>query len=109
MSTLRLPVRRNDWYRDHDGVLARTKRYDEVLVGETVEFADRLASGETLSSVTTVNAGPTISSAAVSGTDLTYTVTGAGDVTFRVVTSSSQTLEVKVRYRATDQNDSDYQ
>jgi len=107
MSTLRLPLRRRHWYQDHDGVWTRTKREDEVL-SETIDFADQLGSGETLSSVTVHDSGPTISSEAVSGTELTYTVTKTGSVTFRVVTSDSRTLEVELHYRSLDGYATDY-
>lgn len=101
---LRLPPKRNEWFRDRDGVWARQKMQDEVLTDE-VSFADELASGETISSFSWVDtSGPSISGDAINGTSdgITFTVTDSGDTTLSVVTSGGRTLRRELRWIGTD-------
>ena len=109
--TLRLPPRRNEWYRDGD-VWERQKLREEVLTDEIIFSSDEL-SGETLSSHSWVNtSGPTISGDAVNGDadGVTFTITGVGSSTLSVVTSGGRTLRRRLRWYGIDvsSNISDY-
>lgn len=101
---LRLPPKRNEWYRDRDDVWAHQKLKDEVLTDEIIFSADEL-SGETIASHSWVNnSGPSISGDAVNGDadGVTFTVTGTGYTTLSAVTSGGRTLQRELRWVGLD-------
>lgn len=102
------PRKRRGWYRDVDGIMCHTKRYDERNT-YTLDFTDALDSGESISSAAyswdgpTSQAGPTLSSPTI-----VVDITGAGELEVRATTSASRILERKYRWRSTDTGIDDY-
>lgn len=112
MSTLYVRKRRYP-YSLHGNEYTREKRYDEILT-ETIDLIGILDSGETLSAATFEDAGPTISGTAIAAgrdgtnTAVAFTITGAGKATLNVTTSGGRTLEIRLNYRASDDDVRDY-
>ena len=111
--TLRLPPRRNEWYRAGD-VWERQKLKDELLIDEIIFSADELA-GETISSFEFVNtSGVTIGqdydSAISSDADgVSFSVTGTGSTTLSVTLSDDRVLRRRLQWHGLDvANFSDY-
>jgi hypothetical protein len=104
-TTLIVPASRNgpvtsrdgDWFRDQDGAFATTKRSDET-VQVTLDWTDRLASGETLSTATYQDSGVTRSGVSVSSPNTIATVLGLGEFEVTVTTSASRVLQQVVRF-----------
>lgn len=91
------PLRRASASRDRDRVWQVVKDYDEQI-SFSLDWADRLASGETIASVVRETSGPTIVSSSSTATTTTDTVKdGGGEVTIRATTSASQVLQERVR------------
>ena len=91
---LRLPPRRNEWFRGRDGEWEFQKLQNEVLTDE-ISFQDRLFAGETLASHEWLNtSGPSITGDAINGDSdgVTFTITKSGSSTLKVVTSDGRTL-----------------
>lgn len=101
---LRLPPKRNEWFRDINDVWALQKLQDEVLTDEIIFSADELA-GETLASHEWVNtSGPSIYADAVNAAadGVTFTVTNSGTTTLSVTTSGGRVLRRKLRWIGLD-------
>lgn len=107
MSTIRPTTNRNPWYRNKDGVLETTKRYDEIESGR-FDFTNLLASGETVSSVSWDQDGVTISSSVLATPVVTWLVAGAGYATLKATLSTGRKLEQRMRWLATDATSGDY-
>lgn len=106
MSTFRVPLRRNRYFRDVDGIDATSKRTAEVL-SETIDWTDRL-DGETISGATWTSRGATISGESYTDTTTSATITGVGEVVIQVSTSGGRTLEMMLRYYGIDTRSQDY-
>lgn len=96
-SAVILPLERTRYFRDRDGVLATSKRYDEI-VQLVLDWTDQLASGETVSSVAYEDSGVTRSSTSNTTTTSTTSVTGTGETEITVTTSAARKLQAVVRF-----------
>jgi hypothetical protein len=97
-----LPLERTRWYRDKDGNLSTSKRFDEI-VGLSLDFTDHLASAETVSSVSTVPHGVTISGASLATPVWTANVTGVGYLEWTATLSTGRVLQSLVCFYGTDE------
>jgi VCBS repeat-containing protein len=104
MTTYYVPTERNEWFTDRNGMPATTKRKNEVK-SYAIDFRGEMETGETISTKTVTASGVTVSASSITtgvdgtNTTVSITVTGSeGTVTVKVVTSSSRTLEKKVRF-----------
>ncbi len=100
-STVILPLRRTRWFRDADGNITYSKRWDEILQS-VINWADQLASGETISSVAYEDHGVTRSSTSNTTTTSTTNVTGGGYFIVTVTLSTSRKLQKIIRFVTTD-------
>lgn len=104
-NTLLLPANKNGpltafnnrWFRDTDGAIATTKHRDELLQ-VTLNWTDRLASGETVSSAAYEDSGVTRSGVSVSTPSTICSVTGLGEFEVEVTTSASRKMVERVRF-----------
>lgn len=97
-----LPLQRTRWFRDQDGNLATSKRYDEIL-GLSLDFTDQLATSETVSSVATSVSGVTLTSATLATPVWTANATGVGTVEVTATLSTGRKLQLVVALYGTDQ------
>lgn len=103
-----LPLERTRWFRNRDGKLSTSKRFDEI-VGLSLDFTDQLASGETVSSVATVPHGVTLSGASLATPVWTANVTGVGYFEWTATLSTGRKLQDLVVFYGTDEDlGSDY-
>lgn len=105
--TLNMPLNRNEWFEDYDGLQTTFKRYDEVK-DYIFDWTDSLDSGETISSASWSSDGPTINSSSNTTTTTTVTLTGSGKAEVTIITSNSRTLQAKFNWRASDGGVDDY-
>jgi hypothetical protein len=92
-----LPLERNRWFRDRDGILSTTKREDEI-VGMTIDWSRQLASGETISSVAYEDSGVTRTGTSATTTTTVDNVTGIGETEVTVTLSTGRKLQELVRF-----------
>jgi hypothetical protein len=99
--------RGEQFYRDVDGYLCDTKRYDEVS-NLAWDLTDALEGAETITSVAYDPSGLTVSSEAHAGNVTTLVVTGTGTVEVTVTLSTGRILQENFRLVSEDQPPSDY-
>lgn len=104
--TLRLPLWRNEWFTDYDGILTTTKREDETRV-YVLDYTDWLNSGESVSSTTITSDGPVVTSS-LSSPNLTLTVSKTGYATIKATTSASRVLELRLHWQGINHEAEDY-
>lgn len=104
MTSLLLPKRRQQWFRDRNGIWTTTKHKD-ATEDYTIDYTDRLNSGETLSSITVTGNGVTVSSSAIAagigGASLAISLTITdtdGHVKIEATTSDSRVLVNDLRF-----------
>ena len=97
-----LPLQRTRWFRDRDGNLSTSKRYDEIL-GLSLDFTDQLATSETVSSVATETSGVTLTSPSLATPVWTANATGVGTVEVTATLSTGRKLQLVVALYGTDQ------
>ncbi len=105
--TFHEPLERQPYFKDKDGNVCRAKKYDDI-VRHSVDWTDKLASGETVSSSAWEDGGATLSGAALATPVASVTVAGCGWVKNTVTLSTGRQLEREVRFIATDRGPSDY-
>lgn len=90
-------LKRFEVSKDRDRIGQICKDYDEQVT-LVVDWTDRLASGETIATSTWTTGGPTIVSSSNTTTTSTATIKdGQGELTCKVTTSASQTLQERIR------------
>jgi hypothetical protein len=100
MPTLVLPRRRNRFYREADGVDAIVVRDNEVTP-LTLDYTQRLETGETITASTWAPNGTSLSGAAFTTTTTSVTVTNSyGCPTNTVTTSLGRVLNTEVRVKS---------
>lgn len=100
MTAYLAPVR-NAYFRDIDGIMATSKRIEEV-VSLVLDWSDLLASGETISSVAYEDLGVTRSSTSNTTTTTTTKVTGTGSTIVKATLSTGRVLHREVRFYGVD-------
>lgn len=103
-TTLLLPKRRQQWFRDRNGIWTTTKHKDATET-YSIDYTDRLNSGETISSITATGNGVTVTSSAVgtgiggASTAVDLTIDDSdGHVKLSVTTSDSRVLVNDLRF-----------
>lgn len=96
-STVILPLERNHYFADADGIISTEKYQDEILQ-LVLDWSNELATGETISSAAYVDSGITTSGKSTTSTTTTCTVTGVGSTEITVTLSTGRKLQRWVRY-----------
>jgi hypothetical protein len=95
------PLRRAVWFDDGDGVLATTKREDEVTPWSH-DWTNDLASGETVASAAYADSGVTRTNEALASNVTSADVTGIGEFEVTVTTSTSRKFQRVFRYYSSE-------
>lgn len=103
-SVLYLPAHKNGpitsrdgaWFRDHDGAVATTKRYDEIREAE-IDWSDRIG-GDIISSVTYVDSGVTRTLTSNTTKRTTTSCAGLGEFEVTATLSSGRKEQEVVRF-----------
>jgi hypothetical protein len=95
--TVVLPLERQYYFTDRDGVLATVQRSDEIRT-LSIDWTDLLADSETVSSVAYTSSGVTTSAPSLATPVSTVTVTGTGELAITATLSTGRKLQRVLRY-----------
>lgn len=97
LQSLILPLERQRWFQDQDGVMSTSKR-DAEIIAVGLDFTDELASAETVASVALVNMGLTSASGILATPVYTLTVSGTGEAEVTATLSTGRKLQRVLRF-----------
>lgn len=99
MAKLRVPLARNQWFRDHEGIWTFPQHKDATHI-HTLDYSAAMDElGDTISSVAFTDQGVTTSSSSVSSNVVTVTVAGTdGYVENTLTTSGGRTMVYTYRF-----------
>jgi hypothetical protein len=101
------PERQEPWFDALDGRHTTTKAYDERK-DYSIDFSDRLSTGETITAVAWELGGPTSHAQSNTTTTVTISMSGTGTGKLTVTTSAARKLVEYFRWVGVDGDVKDY-